>query len=174
VSQGSLFSTRFTLALAIYLLGGAALAFFTPFEPFPAVMLPGGGEPVPIKDGVARFESVGLWGRTPEGEKKRIVVSDFLAPIPDYYVFGVARTGFGYTNPKPRKVELGPFVFRVSQPERSREMRREVVVWLQHRLHEAGLAEDSLMVRKDEIEIDMASDRELARKRLSEKRFRIH
>jgi len=174
MSQGSLFSTRFTLGLAAYLIGAACLAFFTPFEPFPAVFLPGGGDPVPVQNGVARFSSMGLWGRAPGGKKKRIVVSEFLAPIPDYYVFGIARNEFGVARPKPLQFKWGPLAFSVPYPAHSREARREVVAWLKQRLREAGLADDRLFVRREEIEIEMASDRELSRRTKREKTVRLH
>lgn len=174
MGHGALFSTRFTLGLAAYLIGAACLAFFTRFEPFPSVFLPGGGDPVPVQNGVARFPSFGLWGRAPGGKKKRIVVSEFLAPIPDYYVFGIAHYEFGVAQPKPLQVKWGPLAFNVSQPAHSREARREVVAWLKHRLREAGLADDRLFVRREEVEIEMASDHELARKTTREKTVRLH
>lgn len=126
-----------------------------------------------VKNGVVRFTSTGLWGRA-LGERKRLVVSDLLGPIPDPYVNSIARNGFGATQLKPLRVKFGPFDFKVSRPERSQEARNEVVAWLKRRLREAGFADDRFFIRRDEIELEIQSDREIGRRKQYEQTVRLY
>jgi len=173
MSQGALFSTRFTFGLAAFLLSAAAFALLTPLELCPSVILPGGGAPLHVKDGVVVFNSTSLWGRA-HGEMKRVAASEILSPIPDPYLNSIARNGFGMTQLKPVNVKLGPIKFRVSRPERTEESRKEVVAWLKQRLRDAGLADDRFFLRREEVELDTRTDRELSRRKKNEKTVRLH
>jgi len=164
MSEGRLFSKTFTLGLACFLLVPAGLSALTELEPFPAVMLPGGGDPLRVRGGVATFTDLSLSGKDQHGKLRRLVVNEFIDPIPEQYVHAMLSDGFGLSDPRPVPVKLGGFQFRVPRRTRSKQAHEDLVAWLRARLHEFGLADNVLVVRRDTLKVDMASGKEVSRK----------
>lgn len=165
MSETRLFSNWFTLGFACLLLVPAALTVWTPLEPFPAVMLPGGGPALRVDKGEATFTALRLAARDGAGKFQRLVVNEFIEPIPDYYIHSMLRDGFGLSKRlRPLRVHVGPVAFRVPRRERSKQERESLVDWLKARLRQSGFADDSFVVYRDTLTIDMVSGNELNRR----------
>jgi hypothetical protein len=161
-----LFSPGFTWGLVLALLIPFALTFLSNAEPFPAILFPSGETIVSIEKGVVTVWEHALLVEDERGERHRLSPLEFLDPIPLHYLRPLIKAGFGFSRASSRKLtSIGDLVsFSVPRHVPSNADRRQARRFIVKRLKAAGFGPGALVVRREQVELDTATGRELSRK----------
>ncbi len=114
-------------------------------EPYPAILLPGGGSLTPVGAGVFQYREIEVFGADPErgGRFQPINKFAFLAPIDGSYFMSMAQYWFGLNPNHPRFSHL------------SEKDRQETCRWFSSRLTAFGFAPSPMKIEMNLVTKDV-------------------
>ena len=167
-STRPLFSTAFTLALALGLFLPLVVRTATSLEPYPAVLFPGGVPLLRIVDGQALVYSLTAYARGPNGEFIRLNEPRLIAPLPPHYWYAVVGNEFGQSITPTKQLRIRKFRnLRMRRRVASPEARRDALAWLAKQV-EKRRRRCSIVWRAQELMFDLRKGREISTTELGE------
>jgi len=154
------FSTKTTLAIFVLLMVPFVIRSLAPaLEPYPAVVLPLGIGLFDVDQNHIEIRSTQIMGLNEEGNWERITPSQFLNPIPPYYIYDIAKNKFGLITQDYKEINTA-FWGRVEVPrkqitEHDVESTQE---WIRDRLKILGYQDSVLRYRESLKTIDLETD----------------
>lgn len=164
VHERPLFSAKFTLVLAVLFVLPLCVRTLIGVEPWPAMLLPGGGSRIEVKDGYAKFRVLRVTVESDGAEAQRLDPVRLLEPIPVQYIKGMSKRNFGQ-DPSETRIRLLYFgnKWTVTRPPPTLEAARDARDWLAKRVREMGYSGDLLVFRWSMITVDLQTGEELDR-----------
>lgn len=168
-------TTLFGRVATLAVLAGCVLPFafyrVTGFEPYPAIIFPGGASRVPVTAGSVGFSSLSLLAYDEHGELTALDVPELLDPIPSSVVDALAATSFGQNDATEFDLWFSGVRWRISGIPRhapSDDERRAAREWLAGKIADQGLDASRLVVRYVWVTVDYEGGSEIARRTLDE------
>jgi len=165
------FSPRFTLLLGLYLLVPFAIKTLTGLPVSPAILFPVGSGKLYIADGNVAFAHLSFRGFDREGNTRELDRAELFAPIPMGYSGAMAEADLGLSEATTRVVWVKGLRRQISIPRRvpDRAVRSEVAGWWSARLRDRGLSPDRIVLRRDEMIVEVKTGREVGRRPIDDR-----
>ncbi len=169
VHERPIFSAKFTLILAVLFVLPLSVQTLIGVEPWPAMLLPGGGSRIEVKDGCAKFSVLRVTVESDGVEAQRLDPVRLLEPIPVQYINGLSKRNFGQERGETRfRLRYFGNEWTVARTPPTPEAARDARYWLAKRVREMGYSGDLLVFRWSMITVDLQSGDELDRNDESE------
>lgn len=162
-----MFSLRFTVVLVAFLVIPFVISQFGP-EPFPAVILPGGADKVPVGASESKYSTTTLYAIGEDGNWGEVNTIALLYPIPNSFQRSILAKEFGL-NAKPTEKQgsasaLAALKQYISRNKNKTEQEKaEVREWLKTRLVEQGFAASQLKIVKYKVTFAIPSGKTLSK-----------
>lgn len=104
VEENKFFISAITLFLFLFL-PFLFRSSIVKIELFPAIIMPSGSKKVNVESEYLRFDDLNLYGIDSLGNEKKLNHTDFLDPVPVWYLSSLVKRGFGVNpniKPKPK------------------------------------------------------------------------
>jgi len=165
------FSLRFTLLLGLYLVVPFAIKTLTALPVWPAILFPVGAGKLYVVNGNVAFPYLSFWGFDREGNARELDRAELFDPIPIGYSGGVADAELGLSEATTHVVWVRGFRRQISIARRvpNRTLRSEVAGWWSARLRDRGLSADRIILRRDEVFVEVKTGREVSRRLIDER-----
>lgn len=165
------FSPRFTLLLGLYLLVPFAIKTLTGLPVWPAILFPVGSGKLYVANGKVAFGHLSFQGFDREGNRRELDRAELFAPIPIGYSGGMADAELGLSEATTRLVWVRGLRRQISIARRVPDLalRSEVAGWWSARLQDRGLSPDRIVIRRDEMIVEVKSGREVGRRLIDER-----
>ena len=169
------FSLVFTSVLCVYLAVPFAIESLTGLLTFPAILLPVGSGKLSVVDGTVAFEHLSFRGFDREERAQELDPGRFFAPVPIGYSGAMANNALGLSEETTQSVWVKGARFSVKLPRHvpDRALRDETAAWLSDRLGRLGLSPDRIVIRRDEIVVEVKSGREISSRPLDERTIKL-
>lgn len=165
------FSPKFTLLLGLYLIVPFAISTLTGLPVWPAILFPVGSGKLYIGDGNVAFAHLSFRAFDRQGNPRELDRGELFAPIPIGYSGGMADAELGLSEATRRVIWVRGLRRQISIARRvpDRTLRDEVAGWWSARLRKRGLSADRIVLRRDEVVVEVKTGREVSRSPIDER-----
>jgi hypothetical protein len=165
----------YTALLSGFLLVPLAIREFAPtLEPYPAVLLPSGGETIKTADQMD-FGRIAIYGRVAGRDAwTRLSPSQFLNPLPPQFFPSLAQRYFGLSPIGPITHTIkGGGVIRIDSHKVSEEEVMNAKQWFRARLNGSGFDDSVLRITQEVVTLRRSDGAELAVRYQDDKVFEL-